>query len=93
MMVHVEYPSYREGRIVQDLPYSAVKKIVEAVRSPNYIHSRTRYWCGHIVASVYHKDQASPSSKMLAAGGPDVLVAEVLRRNRKTSPLGPTEML
>lgn len=92
-MVHVEYTSYSRDRIVEDLPYSAVKKLIRAVRSPNYIHSRTRYFCRQDCASVYHQDAKSPSGKMLAAGGPDVLVAEVLKRNRKTSPLSPTEML
>jgi hypothetical protein len=92
-MVHIDYISYSRDRIVEDLRFSQVKQIVQAVRSPNYIHSRTRRWCRHDCTSVYHKDPSSPSLKRLAAGGPDVLVAEILRRHRKTSPLSPTEML
>lgn len=92
-MVHVEYTSYSRDRIVEDLRFSQVKSIVLAVRSPNYIHSRTRQWCRQDCTSVYHKDPTSPSGKRLAAGGPDVLVTEILRRHRKTSPLSPTEML
>lgn len=92
-MVHVEYTSYSQDRIVEDFKFSQVKKMIEAVRSENYIHSRTRYWCRQDCTSIYHKDAKSPSGKLLAAGGPDVLVAEILRRNRKTSPLSPTEML
>lgn len=92
-MVHVEYVSYSRDRIVKDLRFSQVKGIVLAVRSPNYIHSRTRQWCRQDCTSVYHRDSTSPSGKRLAASGPDVLVAEILRRNRKTSPLSPAEML
>lgn len=92
-MVHIEYTSYSRDRIVQDLPFSQVKKAIQAIRSPNYIHSRTRQWCRQDCTSIYHKDAASPSGKMLAAGGPDVLIAEILKRNRQTSPLSPTEML
>lgn len=92
-MVHVEYTSYSHDRIVEDLPFSAVKKAIQAVRSPQYIHSRTRFWCRHDCTSIYHKDAQSPSGKMLVAGGPDVLIAEILKRNRQTSPLSPTEML
>jgi hypothetical protein len=93
MMVHVEYTSYSQDRIVEDFRFSQVKQIIQAVRSPSYIHSRTRQWCRQDCTSVYHKDSSSPSGKMLAAGGPDVLVAEILRRHRKASPLSPTEML
>lgn len=92
-MVHVEYTSYSRDRIVKDYKFSQVKAIINAVRSPKYIHSRTRQWCRHDVTSIYHKDSNSPSGKMLAAGGSDALVAEILKRNRKTSPLSPTEML
>lgn len=92
-MVHVSYTSYSHDKIEETLSFSTVKRLVQAVRSPNYIHSRTRRWCRHDCASIYHRDSSSPSGKMLAAGGPDVLVSEILRRNRKTSPLSPTEML
>lgn len=92
-MVHVDYISYSRDRIVQEIPYSQVKQIIRAVQSPDYIHSRTRQWCRQDCTTVYHKSSQSPSGKLMAAAGPDCLVNAILKRNRKTSPLSPTEML
>lgn len=92
-MVKVSYMSYSHDQITQAYPFSVIKQFILAVRSAKYIHSRTRFWCRHNVTTIYHKDSASPSGKIAIIGGPDVLIAEILRRQRKTSPLSPTEML
>jgi hypothetical protein len=69
-----------------------LKRIIRAIKSPNFTHARFRSWCGGTV-SIYHKEPLSPSGVMLAAGGRPALIDPLLKRYKRTSPLSPTEGL
>lgn len=66
-------------------------EIRAAVRHPNFSHARAGDGCWRDVRWIYHRDQTSPSGMKLAAGGPADLVEPILREERRTSPLSPTE--
>jgi hypothetical protein len=87
------YVSYSNHTIDVSMRFSQLKALFKAIRDPKYIHSRTRQWCMQDSASIYHRDSTSPSGKIWVAGGADPIVAAILRRCSKTSPLSPTEML
>lgn len=87
------YISYRGDTVDYSAPFSQVKKLYRAIRSPLFIHARTRQWCRVDMTTVYHRDPTSPSGKIAVAGGHDPLVSKILQRCKQTSPLSPTEML
>jgi hypothetical protein len=69
-----------------------LKRIVRAIKSPNFMHARHRNWCGGVV-TIYHRDTTSPSGVIGVAGGRPDLVDPLIRKYRDTSPLSPTEGL
>lgn len=68
-----------------------IEQVRAAVTDPRYSHSRTRSWCRAEVTYIYHRDPASPSGVMLAAGGEASIVDPIIRELRNNSPLSPTE--
>lgn len=77
----------------------SIPTLREAIESPKFTHSRARP-CGHdadhktvYTIYIYHRDPESPSGVYLAAGGPEYLVAPLLREARKAGALSPTEGL
>lgn len=93
-MIQIAYTNTRSGRKeIETISFSRAKQIIAAATSSAYAYSRTRSRMGYEAAAIYHRDPQSPSGVLLATYGPDALVTEILRRNGKTSPLSPTEML
>lgn len=81
------------GTREETVTMSRLKKMIAAIRAPQFSHARCRRWCGQEIASIYHRDPQSPSGVMLASAGDDTIVSHLLRRYKKTSPLSPTEGL
>jgi hypothetical protein len=82
---HLGNTSAKETVSLTDL-----KRIVRAIRSPKYTHSRFRAFCGGMT-SIYHRDPTSPSGVLKVAAGRPALVDPLIRKYRDNSPLSPTE--
>lgn len=92
-MINLQYINRRTGQTeTETLSFSRVKQIIRAVKSEFYAYSRTRERIGYEATAIYHRRPDSPSGVTVATFGPDALVTEILRRNKQTSPLSPTEM-
>lgn len=65
--------------------------IEQAIQHPNFSHSRAGDGCWRDVRWIYHRDENSPSGFSLAASGDASEVEPLLRKQRNTSPLSPTE--
>jgi len=81
------------GKIENEIKLSHLKQLIRDIRSPLFTHARTRNWCGAEIATIYHRAGSSPSGVLGQSGGDDSLVAFLLRRYKRTSPLSPTEGL
>ncbi len=65
--------------------------IEDAIRHPDYSHSRRGNGCWRDVVWIYHRNPASPSGVTLAASGDASAVEPLLRSLVNNSPLSPRE--
>lgn len=95
MRTKVTYTAYcgYDGTQQKEISLARVKALIRAIKSPNYSHARTRFWCGQTMTTIYHRDKTSPSGVLSHDGADDAVVSFLLRRYRNNSPLSPTEGL